>query len=217
VTRILKSFSVAVVVYWIASGSSLTAFPSWGRGSFHIVVSYTEAMAVEVSDSGPADTRWLTGAVVTLSLGVVAMVVGSGAFFPDPVPRARAALSKTRTMIDGSRRQRTLAGSKTYARLRVRETLKQRFGSVIAKPIHLPILILDSTPYRLVADTARRPTIVHMPAAAGISAGFGSELNYSRLALGKHRLSSRRLLRPLAPQEMRTFVATSFPIGLRQS
>jgi hypothetical protein len=112
------------------------------------------------------------------------MVVGSGAFFPDPVPRARAALSEMRSMIDGSRRQRTLAGSKTVARLRVRETLKQRFGSVIAKPIHLPILILDSTPYRLVADIARGPTIVHMPAAAGISAGFGSELNYSRLALG---------------------------------
>jgi hypothetical protein len=280
----------------------------------------------------PANVRWLTAAVVTLSLGVVAMTIGSGKFFRDPIPRARAAVSEARTMIEGSRRQRTLAASKTtargrlavdprllrllrghsvsvepfessavwayglrwqpelliqsymatdhaldlmnaqalvkrgpdrilrrledsaevdgknplllspesdlvvvcryrqlgargtwdvfgratdrcgrsrllqsvdardgesvtvprppkpndlvYARIHVHETLEQRIASVVAKPVHLPRLALDSTSYRLAPDAARGPMIVYMPATAGVSAGFGGKLNYRRLALG---------------------------------
>jgi hypothetical protein len=42
------TFLASFVLLWLASGSSLGAIPSWLRLSFHVVVSYTNAMAVDL-------------------------------------------------------------------------------------------------------------------------------------------------------------------------
>jgi hypothetical protein len=45
-------FAAALTVLRVASRNSLTALPEWARQSFHVVASYTDAMALEASNSG---------------------------------------------------------------------------------------------------------------------------------------------------------------------
>ncbi len=46
---LVVTFAVSLTLLWLASGSDLGAMPAWFRESFHVVVSYTDAMAADVS------------------------------------------------------------------------------------------------------------------------------------------------------------------------
>jgi hypothetical protein len=69
-------------------------------------------------------------------------------------------------------------GAIVYARLHAHMTLKQRIRSLLLKPLPLPRITVGGETFRLVADTARGPLVLRLPAAAG----FGAQA-YSRLVV----------------------------------
>jgi hypothetical protein len=69
------------------------------------------------------------------------------------------------------------------ARIRVRETILQRFERLLLKRKHEPSITVDSERYRLIPATAAGPLILRMPVGAGMSASVGGAVDYSHVSV----------------------------------
>jgi hypothetical protein len=75
-------------------------------------------------------------------------------------------------------------GEIVYASITIPRPLLSVLGSAIFKPVRLPRITLDGREdYRLNADVAKGPLVVHLPASAGISPQFYGGLDYRTLRL----------------------------------